>query len=306
MAKWVKAKKLSAFTSIPYGGNPAWVVIGAEELTDEGMKMLARDLNPLSDTAFTLPESTTEADIYLRFFSGTGEISFSGHASIATYFALSGENVLQLKEPEATIRQRTKAGLQFVDLRVKGDKVTRATLTLTKPNYLDVTINPVHIARFLGIAASDITNTSLPFDVISTGFYDLIIPIKSLNEMRNINPDFAFMDSFCTRLGIQGVIVFCMETLDIGDTAFMRHFAPSLGIHEDPVSGASAGSLGCYLMRHKLIEPANFSRIIIEQGYLQNRPGKVYVHIECTHDQILRVKVGGNAILTFTGYILAL
>jgi len=53
-----------------------------------------------------------------------------------------------------------------------------------------------------------------------------------------------------------------------------------------------------------LIEPTNFSRIVIEQGYLQNRQGKVYVHVEMSHDQILRVKVGGNTVLTFTGYIL--
>jgi len=95
-----------------------------------------------------------------------------------------------------------------------------------------------------------------------------------------------------------------METFEAGDTAFLRHFAPSLGVNEDPISGASAGSLGCYLIRNRLIEESNFSRIIIEQGYLQERQGKVYVHVDCTRDQILRVKVGGNAVLTFSGYIL--
>jgi trans-2,3-dihydro-3-hydroxyanthranilate isomerase len=304
MAKWVKAKRMSAFTSIPYGGNPAWVIIGAESLTDDEMRRLANDLNPLSDTAFVLPETTKEADIQLRFFTGAGELNFSGHASIATYFALSGENDIKLEEPEVVLRQRTKAGIQSVELRIKGDKVTRATMTLTKPNYLDVEVTPVHIARFLGLTANDLTSTNLPFEVISTGFSDLIVPVKSLNEMRFINPDFSFMDSVCTRLGIHGVIVFCLETFDVGDTAFMRHFAPTVGVQEDPISGAAAGSLGCYLIRNKLIDPTNFSRIVIEQGYLQNRQGKVYVHIDMTRDQILRVKVGGNTVLTFTGYIL--
>lgn len=295
---------MSVFTSIPYGGNPAWVILGAEGLTDDEMKNLASDLNPLSDTAFVLPETTKEADIHLRFFTGTGEINFSGHASIATYFALSGENILHFDEPEATVRQRTKAGIQLVDLRTKEDKITRATIMLSKPNYLEVDINPVQVARILGLSPNDITASSLSLDVISTGFNDLIVPLKSMNEIKNINPDFTLMDSVCTRLEIQGVIVFCMETFDAGDTAFMRHFAPSLGVNEDPISGAAAGSLGCYLIRKKLIGPDNFSRIIIEQGYLQKRPGKVYVHIECTLEQILRVKVGGNAVLIFTGYVL--
>ncbi|MEO0227798.1 MAG: PhzF family phenazine biosynthesis protein [candidate division WOR-3 bacterium] len=304
MPKWVKAKRLSVFTSIPYGGNPAWVIIGAEGVSEEDLRQVASDLNPISDTAFVLPETTSEADIYLRFFTGSGEINFSGHASIATYFALSGENILNLKEPETTIRQRTKAGIQFVDLRVKENKITRATMTLAKPNYLDIEPNPLQLARVLGISQSELGLANLPFDVISTGFYDLIVPVKSLETVKNLKPDFTFMNNFCIRLGIQGIIVFCLETFEPGDTAFMRHFAPVLGINEDPISGAAAGSLGCYLIRKKLVEPSNFSRIIIEQGYLQNRQGKVYVHIESSRDQIYRVKVGGNAILTFTGYIL--
>jgi len=295
---------MSAFTSLPYAGNPAWVVLGAENLSDRQMQKLAYDLNPLSDTAFVLPESTKEADIFLRFFTGSGEVNFSGHAAVATYFALSGEKILPIQEPKTTIRMRTKAGIQQVEVRVKGDKITRTTVLLSKPNYMTIDINPVAVAKFLGLTPSDLAATGLPFDIISVGFFDLIVPLKRLDDLRNIQPNFSLMDSFCTRLGIQGVVVFCMETFEAGDTAFMRHFAPSLGVNEDPISGASAGSLGCYLIRNKLIEPSNFSRIMIEQGYLQERQGRVYVHIECTRDQILRVKVGGNAVLTFTGYIL--
>ncbi len=305
MAEWIKAKRMSVFTSIPYGGNPAWIVLSSSGMADETMRKIAKDLNPLTDTGFVLPEQTKEADIYLRFFTGSGEVNFSGHTTIATYFALSGENILSVKEPKTTVRQRTKVGIQQVDLRVKGDRIMRATVLLTKPNYMEPVVNPVAVAKFLGLTPDDLTSVGLPFDIISVGFYDLIVPVKSLNDMQRLNPNFSVMDSVCTRLGIHGVIVFCQETFDAGDDAFMRHFAPSLGINEDPISGASAGSLACYMIRQKVVTPTNFTRIIIEQGYLQGRKGRVYVHVETTRDQILRVRVGGNAVLTFTGYILA-
>lgn len=305
MAEWIKAKRMSVFTSIPYGGNPAWVVLSASGLADETMRKIANDLNPLTDTGFVLPEQTKEADIYLRFFTGSGEVNFSGHTAIATYFALSGENIIAFKEPKTTIRQRTKAGIQQVDLRVKGDKITRATVVLARPNYMEPSVNPVAVAKFLGLTPDDLTGVGLPFDIISAGFYDLIVPLKSLDDMRKLMPNFSIMDSVCTRLGIHGVIVFCRETFDAGNDAFMRHFAPSLGVNEDPISGAAAGSLGCYMIRHGVVTQTNFTRIIIEQGYLQGRKGRVFVHIETTRDQILRVRVGGNAVLTFTGYILA-
>ncbi|UCF69993.1 MAG: PhzF family phenazine biosynthesis protein [candidate division WOR-3 bacterium] len=304
MPSWIKAKRFSAFTALPYGGNPAWVVLGSEELTDEDLLTLASDLNPVYDTAFVFPEATAEADICLRFFNGKNEVNFSSHAAIATYFALSGENMVQLKEPETVIKQRTKTGINSVELRVDGDKVTRATITLAKPTHLDLEINPTLVARFLGLSLDDVTAAGLPMEVMSTGFYDLVVPLRSLKDLRNINPNFTLMDSFCVRLGISGVVVFCRQTFDLDSSAFMRHFAPTVGVNENPISGLAAGTLGCYLIKHKLIEAANFSRIIIEQGHLQQKQGKVYVHIETTRGQIYRVKIGGNAVQTFTGYII--
>ncbi len=304
MGQWIKAKRMSVFTSVPYGGNQAWVVLGDEGLSDDKMKRLAHDLNPQSDTVFVLPESTSEADFFLRFFTGSGEINFSGRAAIATYFALSGENRLPIEGTKTIIRQRTKAGIQQVELRVQGDKVTRTTISLAKPKYLDIEVNPGTVAKFLGINSDDLTSTELPLDVISVEFYDFIVPVKKLADIQKIKPNFSLIDSFCARMGVNGVIVFCMETFDAGDTAFMRYFTPSLGLNEEPISAASAGNLGCYLIRHKLIKQANFSRVIIEQGYLQRRQAKIYVHIESTREQIYRVKVGGNAVCTFTGYVL--
>lgn len=310
MGTWLKAKRMSAFTSMPYGGMPyggnsVWVIIGAEGLTDAEMKRLASTLNHDTEVAFVLPENSNEADIFLRFFNGSNEINSSGHAAVASYYALSNENILPLKEPESEIRQRTKTGIQIVKLRNKDNKITRVTIALSKPDFLTVDINPLHVARFLGLTIDEITGSELPFDVISTGFYDLIVPLKSLNDVRNINPNFRLMESFCTRLGIQSVTVFCREVFNTGDAAFMRHFAPTIGINEESLSGGAAGSLGCYFVRHQLVNPINnFIRIIIEQGDLQNKNARIYVHIECTRDQILRAKVGGNAVMTFTGYIL--
>lgn len=303
MPSWIKAKRFSVFTALPYGGNPAWVVLGSEKLTDRDMQTLASDLNPGSDTVFVFPDPTTEADIDLRFFSGKNEINFSSHAAIATYFALGGEDMVKLKEPETVVNQRTKTGINAVHLRVKEEKVTRATITLSKPTNLDLEINLTLVARFLGLERESLAAAGLPMDVMSTGFYDLIIPLRSLKDVRNVTPNFTLMDSFCVRLGISGVIVFCRQAFDIDSTAFMRHFAPSIGVNENPISGLAAGTLGCYLYKHKVVDAANFSRMIIEQGHLQQKQGKVYVHLETTRGQIFRVKIGGSAVLTFTGYI---
>jgi trans-2,3-dihydro-3-hydroxyanthranilate isomerase len=306
VGKWLKAKRISVFTTMPYGGNPIWVILGADGLTDGEMKRLASTLDPGIEVVFVLQENSHEANIQLRFFSGTSEHNFSSHAAVASYYAMSNENILNLTEPETEIRQRTKVGLQTVRLRTKTNKITRVTMSLSKPDFMDIEINPLHVARFLGLTVNEILSSGLPFNVVSTGSRDLIVPLKSLNDIRNINPNFSLMDSFCTRVGIQGVTAFCQEVFDTQDNAFMRHFSTALGVEEEPISGDAAGNLGCYLVRHKIVEPKdNFARIIIEQGNLQNKGARIYVHIDCTREQILRVKVGGQAVMTFTGYILA-
>lgn len=305
MGRWLKAKRMSAFTSAPYGGNAVWVILGGDALSESEMKRLASTLDPGSDVAFITFDTTSEADICQKFFADGSEIKFSGHAAVASYYALSDENILKLKEPETEIRQRTKVGIQSVKLRVNGKKITRATLSLSKPDSMKIDINPSHVARFLGLTVNEICDTNLPFEVMSTGFYDLIVPLKSLNHIRNINPNFALMDSYCTRMGIQGVTTFTREVYDTADLVFMRYFAPAVGMNEEPLSGGAAGSLGCYCLKHDLVKGAdNFTRMIIEQGDLMNKSARLYVHIESTNGQILRVKVGGHAIMTFSGYIL--
>ncbi len=295
------------YGGMPYGGNSVWVILGAEGLSEAELKRLASTLDHNTEVVFVLPETSNEADVNLRFFASSNEISFSSQGSVAAYYALSEENILLLKEPETEIRQRTKTGVQLVKLRTKQNRVTRVTMALSKPNFLPLDLNPVHVARLFGLTANELTSSGLPLDVVSTNFSDLIVPLKCLNDIRNLHPNFQLMDNFCTRVGIHGVTVFCREVFHVKDHAFMRHFAPTLGINEEPLSGGAAGNLGCYFIRNSLIEPKdNFVRLVIEQGDLVNKSGRIYVHIEMTLDQILRVKVGGNAVMTFTGYVLAM
>ncbi len=303
--KWLKAKRMSAFTGVHYAGNPAWVVLGAEELTDEKMQILARELNPLSDTAFLQILPCQDADLVLKFFSQGGEIGFSGHATIATYFALSGEDIFAFKEPITSIRQKTKSGIQYIELRVKEGVVVRATISLGCPKFVTNEYNVVAIARMLGIPAKEISDANLPIDTISTGFYSVVVPIKGLSQLFELKPDFPLIEKFCNRLGVAGLQVFCLETVEKGNSAHVRHFAPSVGIPEDPVSGGACASLGCYLVKYKLIPVEHFNRIVIEQGQVLNRMGKVYIHIQLYKDQIAAVKVGGQAVVTFEGKICA-
>ena len=113
MTKTVQLCRVDAFTQQLFTGNPASVVLGAEQLSDEEMIAIARELNN-GDTAFVLPPDGSDHDLRVRFFTPRAESGFVGHATVATHFVLS-----RVPGTPKRLRQRQKAGI--VDVEVRGE-----------------------------------------------------------------------------------------------------------------------------------------------------------------------------------------
>ncbi|MDX1745254.1 MAG: PhzF family phenazine biosynthesis isomerase, partial [Halobacteriales archaeon] len=76
-----RALLVDAFTDVPFAGNAAGVVPEARGLTDAQMQRIANELGA-SETAFVL--ASDAADLRLRFFTPTTEVSLCGHATVAS------------------------------------------------------------------------------------------------------------------------------------------------------------------------------------------------------------------------------
>ena len=303
--KWITAKMVNTFTDQPFAGNPAWVAYGDDLPNDEPTLInLANELNPVSDTAFVFPRQG-DADVFLRFFSKSEEIGFSGHGTIATYHALASESVLNISEPTTLIRQRTKTGTQHVELRVRDGMINRVTVSLPVPQFISTPLDTKVIARFLGLPPIEILETTFPVGVVGlAGNTDVLVPVNNCDALNNLNLNMTVLRSYCDRMQIKGVVVWCFDGQSDRKKAYMRHFAPSVGIEEDPVSGAAGAELGCFMVHNKLIPVEEMNRIIVEQGKSMKRPGTVYVHVH-THDtQILKVSFGGQGLVMFEGRLL--
>jgi len=105
--------RLSAFTDDPSGGNPAGVWVG-DELPDAAtMQKIAADVGA-SETAFVAPSAGT--DRIVRYYSPEVEVSFCGHATIATGV------VLGTTDGEGTYRLSTSIGEVPVTARIRNGK----------------------------------------------------------------------------------------------------------------------------------------------------------------------------------------
>jgi trans-2,3-dihydro-3-hydroxyanthranilate isomerase len=78
-----------------------------------------------------------------------------------------------------------------------------------------------------------------------------------------------------------------------------RNFAPGLGVPEDPATGSAAGPLALHLARHGRIGWGE--QIEIRQGAEIGRPSLLHARVEGARDQIVRVVVGGSAVVVARG-----
>ena len=80
--------------------------------------------------------------------------------------------------------QETKAGVLNVEVK----KDLSIMMNQTPPNFYEV-IDKSEIADSLNINIDEI-HEKLPVQIVSTGLRDILIPIKNIDVLNSINPDF--------------------------------------------------------------------------------------------------------------------
>src|SRR5262249_24433398 len=108
----------------------------------------------------------------------------------------------------------------------------------------------------------------------------------------------ALVGSLATRPN--GVFLFSAEPSE-GATVYSRMFAPDLGLGEDPATGSASGPLGCYLLRHEIVQSQRAGAMVSLQGVKMGRPSEIHISIGLTGNDIASVQVGGESVLAGEG-----
>lgn len=206
--------QVDAFADRPLTGNPAAVMPLERWLDDEVMQAIAVE-NNLSETAFTVPSDSEDADYELRWFTPASEVELCGHATLA-----AGHILLH----SAPVRFATKSGTLIVSRR--GDILE---LDMRAANLAEV--HEPELCEALGLADSPIW--------LADGYNDAaIVEVADEEAVRAVKPDFAKL----AKIRRMPVVTARGESQDIAS----RVFVPYLGIDEDPVTGSAHAALAPY------------------------------------------------------------
>ena len=245
---------VDAFTDKFFGGNPAGVVLLDNDFpSDSLMQQVAAELR-YSETAFVRRDGADEFTV--RYFTPRSEVDLCGHATIATFGLLwqlgkVGDNVCM---------NHTLAG----DLEVSAGE--RVMMQMATPRMVGEVKDVERLCRVMQCAVP-----SLPVEIISTGLPDIMLPVRSNEELEALAPDMSALAALSRELEVVGVHAF-VQTGD-GYTAHVRNFAPLYGVDEESATGTANAALTHYLQRRDFIQTG--SECSFMQGEKMGRPSVV-------------------------------
>ena len=273
---------VDVFTDRPLAGNQLCVIPQPVGLRQVLMQAIAHEIG-FSETTFV---TEAEGSRYsMRIFTPTLELPFAGHPSLGTAFVLVSEGRIQSPAVQ------TLASGEFA-MEVDLDSGF-ARMEQLPPKFGPLVEDRSGAARAIGLVEADL-DESLPVQIVSTGWPNMIVPLRDEATVARAAPDIRALRALMEPLGTDNCYLFAAT----GPRVKARMFTYDPGIVEDPATGGAAGPLGAYLVHHGAAE---IGRVTISQGSELGRPSTLLVDV-LDGEVGQRVFVGGGVVKVAEGF----
>src|SRR5687767_3175353 len=199
---------VDAFTRQRFCGNPAVVVLDADDLSEEEMQTIATEVN--GETAFVLQSEASDHDMQIKYFTPRHPVPFVGHATIAAQYVRAKKD----GTPRGKLRQQTGAGVVEIEVtEVDGD--LRIGITQSPPS-LGPVIPDHHrtqVLNALGISSPSL-HIDCPLQILTKGSSRLLVGLKAPDLLGSIKPDFEVLARLTPHVGAEGYFVFALAEED--------------------------------------------------------------------------------------------
>lgn len=287
--------QVDAFTAARFTGNPAIVVLDADQLGDAALQTVAREFSH-AEVAFVMAAGAADHDVRLRFFNARKEAPFVGHATIAAHAVL-----LALGRRKIGVwRQHSGTGVIPVSAQLREShpmiEFRQPAPELEPPLPLKTTLR---VAEALRLPATHL-HELMPARVARRGSTRLLVPVAQRRHLDDLAPNFDTLLELGAELGAEGFFVFALDGAGRVLATASRMFCPALGITEDPVSGNAHAMLAAYLWDLGAFDdrPLHFDGA---QGLQMGRPGQVQVRLDVRNGELDAAHIGGTAVIVSEG-----
>lgn len=273
-----------AFADGPNGGNPAPVVLDAQDLTDDQMQAVARSYG--HESAFVVDRADTGCDLALRFWVPNHEMEMCGHATAGTVWLLGRKGALPERD-EVTVQ--TASGI--VRARVVLDESVQISQPAGHSETVEDSDAVLEVLGVLGLTHADLAD--LPVRNAATSRTKTLIPVRDVDRLDTIEPNLNRVEAVCARIGSTGLYPYAPS----GDRQVdARQFPRSSGYPEDPATGIAAAALAFGLLADGLFS-ADERPMVVRQGRAMGRPSRISIQLDIADGQIRGCWLGGSVTL---------
>lgn len=271
-------------------GNPA-IVIETSENDDKVLQEKARNLN--APVTVFINRIVNDAPIKIRFFYPNRETNICVHGALAAACHLLNIKDLSNKKNKL-IEIVSKDNASFI-LSKYHDQYY---INLKPSNISNKQFETSLPLSMVGLTEEDI-DPKLPFEIYSVGSPKLLIPVKSLELLNNLKPQFENITRWSQENGVNGFYIYTRQTFNLVEKSndiisfHARNFNPLSGQNEDIATGIAAAALAASYSK-----TYGKHQFIIEQGHILGSPCLIYITVNQQNegDSIDNICVGGNVV----------
>lgn len=301
MAKRAAFSMYDSFSEKAFGGSQACIISSG----DFNAELRARIAKELGVPATAFISSIKNNDVTVRFLSTVMELPMCGHGTVALITDLIQQKAVAWNGAETlNISLCLPQGKAGATVSPREDGRPLVMLDVRLPTYRATSIDNSELCGLIGLSA-DALHLELPVETVVADFIHLAVPIRGLNEMRSIKPDFGAMVRFCHNNNLETIAVFCLETENSINTLHVRDFCPAVGVPESAAAGTTNAALANYLFRHGVVKADADGRVRVraEQGIEIRRPSEIRTVLEVSNGAITKAIVGGVAVKVADGVL---
>lgn len=291
------------FTENKLAGNPLAVIFDGDDLSDEAMQSIAREMN-LSETVFVCRSTNPAHSASLRIFTPGRELPFAGHPTVGTAIALAErDHAGQGGSLDLVCVLEERVGPVRCAVRLRQQQASFAEFDLPrKSQQINLALDKLGIANALGLQPGELGFENHTPSLWSAGVPFLLIPVRDIGTAGRVEFDpqlwektVPFVDG-----ALASAYLYCRGAINHTAKFHARMFASGMGIVEDPATGSAVAALSGAIHHFDRL-PDGHHPLIIEQGVEMGRPSLIHLHIDVSGGEIANARIGGQAVRIASG-----
>jgi trans-2,3-dihydro-3-hydroxyanthranilate isomerase len=296
MSRTHRILTVDVFAEKSLAGNQLAVVLDADDIAEDLMQRIAKEMN-ISETTFVLAPVDPAHAARVRIFTPGSELPFAGHPTVGTAWVLATEGLV----PGGGLEFVLEEGVGPVKVRgVKGPDGLTFWMTHPRLTFGRVERRRSQAAEAIGLTEADLL-PEVPVQMATTGNPFLFFGVRDARAVDQAVPDVELLTEILDATEAFGAFIFAPVG---GNRLYSRMF--SLDIPEDPATGSGSGPLGGFAVKYGLVPRAEKVAIVSEQGTKMGRQS--FIHIELTYgdsdEMPSKIEVGGSVRPVITGTLL--